>query len=143
MLAEHILRRKGRETITIAPDASLAEAVDALSEYNIGALIVVDADDNVAGLLSERDVVQTVSDRGPEALDAAVRSVMTAEVLTCTPQDGVKDLMEVVTHRRIRHLPVLDDGNLNGMISIGDLLKTRIEEVETEQEILRERLLDC
>lgn len=143
MLAEHILRRKGRDTITIAPDASIEKAVDALSEYEIGALIVVDADGDVAGLLSERDVVRTVSDRGHEALDAAVRSVMTAEVLTCTPQDGVKDLMEVVTRRRVRHLPVLDDGDLNGMISIGDLLKTRIEEVETEQEILRARLLGC
>lgn len=130
-------------TITIEPDAPLKNAVDALSEYDIGALVVVDADGEVVGLLSERDVVQTLSDRGAGGLDDAVRSVMSTEVLTCTPQDGVKELMEVVTRRRVRHLPVLEDRGLNGMISIGDLLKTRIEEVETEQEILRERLLDC
>lgn len=130
-------------TITIEPDAPLKNAVDALSEYDIGALVVVDADGEVVGLLAERDVVRTLSDRGAGGLDDAVRSVMSTEVLTCTPQDGVKELMEVVTRRRVRHLPVLEDRGLNGMISIGDLLKTRIEEVETEQEILRERLLDC
>lgn len=143
MLAEHILRRKGRDTITIEPDAPLKDAVDAFSEYDIGALVVEEADGDVVGLLSERDVVRALSDRDPGVLDHAVRSVMSTEVLTCTPQDGVKELMEVVTHRRVRHLPVLEDGELNGIISIGDLLKTRIEEVETEQEILRERLLDC
>jgi CBS domain-containing protein len=143
MLAEHILRRKGRDTITIEPDAPLKDAVDALSEYDIGALVVEEADGDVVGLLSERDVVRALSDRDPGVLDHAVRSVMSTEVLTCTPQDGVKELMEVVTRRRVRHLPVLEDGELNGIISIGDLLKTRIEEVETEQEILRERLLDC
>jgi CBS domain-containing protein len=143
MLAEHILRRKGRDTITIEPDAPLKDAVDALSEYDIGALVVEEADGDVVGLLSERDVVRALSDRDPGVLDHAVRSVMSTEVLTCTPQDGVKELMEVVTRRRVRHLPVLEDGELNGIISIGDLLKTRIEEIETEQEILRERLLDC
>lgn len=143
MLAEHILRRKGRDTITIGPDETLKDAADALSDHDIGALVVAEEDDEVVGLLSERDIVRTLSERGAGVLEEAVRTVMSVEVRTCTPQDGVKDLMEVVTRRRVRHLPVLQNGTLDGIISIGDLLKTRIEEVKTEQGVLRDRLLDC
>lgn len=143
MLAEQILRRKGRETITIRPGQTLKGAVDALSDHDIGALVVTEKDDSIVGLLSERDVVRTLSEEGVGALEKTVRTAMSEEVLTCTPEDGVKDLMEVITHRRVRHLPVVQDGTPDGMISIGDLLKTRIEEVKTEQQVLRDRLLDC
>jgi CBS domain-containing protein len=143
MVAEDILRRKGRDTITVAPDATLREAADILSEHNIGALVVTEAGDRVVGVLSERDIVRALSADGPDALEATVRDVMSEEVLTCTPEDKVKDLMERVTRRRVRHLPVVEDTTVDGIISIGDLLKTRLEEMETEKQVLQDRLLDC
>jgi CBS domain-containing protein len=143
MVAEDILRRKGRDTITVAPDATLQAAADTLSEHNIGALVVTEAGDRVVGVLSERDIVRALSADGPAALRATVRDVMSAEVLTCTPTDKVKDLMERVTRRRVRHLPVVEDTTVDGIISIGDLLKTRLEEMETEKQVLQDRLLDC
>jgi CBS domain-containing protein len=143
MVAEDILRRKGRDTITVAPDATLREAADILSEYNIGALVVTEAGDRVVGVLSERDIVRALSAQGSDALQTTVRAVMSDEVLTCTPSDRVKDLMERVTRRRVRHLPVVEDTTVDGIISIGDLLKTRLEEMETEKQVLQDRLLDC
>jgi CBS domain-containing protein len=143
MVAEDILRRKGRDTITVAPDATLEEAADILSEYDIGALVVTEGGDRVAGVLSERDIVRSLSDQGGGALQSTVREVMTDDVLTCTPEDKVKDLMERVTRRRVRHLPVVEDATVDGMISIGDLLKTRLQEMETEKQVLQDRLLDC
>ena len=143
MVAEDILRRKGRDTITVAPDATLEEAADILSEYDIGALVVTEGGDRVVGVLSERDIVRSLSDQGGGALKSTVREVMTDEVLTCTPEDKVKDLMERVTRRRVRHLPVVEDATVDGMISIGDLLKTRLQEMETEKQVLQDRLLDC
>jgi len=143
MIAEDILRRKGRDTITVAPDATLKEAADVLSEYNIGALVVTNGRDEVTGVLSERDIVQALSQRDADALRLTVREAMSGEVLTCTPDDAVKDLMERVTRRRVRHLPVVEDGAVDGIISIGDLLKTRLEEMETEKQVLQDRLLDC
>jgi CBS domain-containing protein len=140
MLAEHILQRKGRDTVTIDADETVSTAADVLSTRNIGALVVTDGAD-VVGVLSERDIVRTLSDRGAAVLQTSVREAMSSEVPTCTPQDDVTDLMERVTRRRVRHLPVVEDGTLDGIISIGDLLKTRIEEVETEQKVLRDRLL--
>lgn len=143
MIADDILRRKGRDTITVAPNATLKEAADVLSEYNIGALIVVEESDRVVGVLSERDIVRSLSEQGGGALQITVREVMSEEVLTCTPEDKVKDLMERVTRRRVRHLPVVENATVDGMISIGDLLKTRLREMETEKQVLQDRLLDC
>jgi len=143
MVADDILRRKGRDTITVAPDASLKEAADTLSEYNIGALVVTAEDGTVAGVLSERDVVQALSDRGADAPTLTVREVVDGEALTCTPEDDVKALMKQVTRRRARHLPVVADGTVDGVISVGDLLKTRLQEMETEKKVLQDRLLDC
>lgn len=141
MKAEHILRRKGRRTITIDPDAPLKEASDTLSEYNIGALIVTDEDSQIVGVLSERDIVHQISERGPVALRLPVEKAIEDEPATCTPDDNVKDLMEFVTRERVRHLPVLNDGELDGVISVGDLLKSRMEEMETEKKVLRDRLM--
>ncbi|MFB6247497.1 MAG: CBS domain-containing protein [Salinibacter sp.] len=143
MIAEDILRRKGRDTITVAPGATLKAAADILSEHDIGALVVTEEGNRVVGVLSERDIVRALSTDGPDALGTTVRDVMTEEVFTCTPEDKVKDLMERVTHRRVRHLPVVEDTTVDGMISIGDLLKTRLQEMETEKQVLQDRLLDC
>jgi CBS domain-containing protein len=143
MIADHILRRKGRETITVDPAATLERAADTLSEHNIGALVVTDHSGAVIGVISERDIVQTISERGSDALNRTVQEVIDEEVPTCTPDDDVKDLMEFVTRERVRHLPVVQNGSVDGVISVGDLLKTRIEEMETEKQVLRDRLLDC
>jgi CBS domain-containing protein len=143
MLAEHILRQKGRETITIGPDDSLASAVDTLSEHRIGALVVTDDDGAVVGVLSERDVVDALSEHGGDALGVTVREAMGGEAPTCEPGDEVQELMAFVTRRRVRHLPVVENGAVNGVISVGDLLKTRLKEMETEKQVLQDRLLDC
>lgn len=142
MKAEHILRRKGRRTITIGPDATLKDASNTLSEYNIGALIVTDETNQIVGVLSERDIVRQISERGPVALRLSVEDALEGkDTATCTPDDSVKDLMEFVTRERVRHLPVLNDGQLDGVISVGDLLKSRMEEMETEKRVLRDRLM--
>jgi CBS domain-containing protein len=141
MQAEHILRRKGRRTITIGPDATLKEASQTLSEHDIGALVVTDEADQIVGVLSERDIVRQISERGPVALRLSVEDALEGEAATCTPDDSVKDLMEFVTRERVRHLPVLNDGKLDGVISVGDLLKSRMEEMETEKQVLRDRLM--
>ena len=141
MQAEHILRRKGRRTITIGPDATLKEASNMLSKHDIGALVVTDETDRIVGVLSERDIVRQISERGPVALRLTVENAIEDEPATCTPDDSVKDLMEFVTRERVRHLPVLNDGKLDGVISVGDLLKSRMEEMETEKQVLRDRLM--
>jgi CBS domain-containing protein len=141
MKAEHILRRKGRRTITVSPDATLKEASNTLSEHNIGALIVTDEANRIVGVLSERDIVHQISERGPVALRLSVENAVEGDPATCTPDDSVKDLMEFVTRERVRHLPVLNDGTLDGIISVGDLLKSRMEEMETEKQVLRDRLM--
>jgi len=143
MVADDILRHKGRDTITVAPDAPLKEAADTLSEYNIGALVVTTDDGTVAGVLSERDLVQALSDRGADALHDTVREVVDGEALTCAPEDDVQALMEQVTRHRARHVPVVQNGTVDGVISVGDLLKTRLQEMETEKKVLQDRLLDC
>jgi CBS domain-containing protein len=92
----------------------------------------------VLGIVSERDVVRGLADRGPSIMSEPVSAVMTRDVVTCTPRDGVKQLMAEMTRRRIRHLPVLSDGRLCGIVSIGDVVKNRLEEMETETNVLRE-----
>ena len=138
MTVRGILSRKGRDVVTIAPTASLSEAVKLLAERRIGAIIVTGADNRVAGILSERDIVRTLSLRGPAALDDNVAAVMTRKVTTCTEADTVATLMERMTAGKFRHLPVLDQGRLVGVISIGDVVKLRVEEIESESNALRE-----
>ena len=138
MTVRGILSRKGRDVVTIAPTASLSEAVKLLAERRIGAIVVTGADNRVAGILSERDIVRTLSLRGPAALDDNVAAVMTRKVTTCTEADTVATLMERMTAGKFRHLPVLDQGRLVGVISIGDVVKLRVEEIESESNALRE-----
>jgi CBS domain-containing protein len=140
MYARDILKRKGTGAVTIADDELVATGVNVLSQKNIGALVVEHGGDLV-GILDERDVIRQLATEGSRTLRQSVRQVMKQTVITCGLDDEVKDLMATMTSRRIRHLPVVNDGVLMGIISIGDLMKTRLEEVQTERRVLRERLL--
>ena len=143
MLIEHILYSKGHDVATIGPDASVAEAVALLRERNIGAVVVVDAESRISGILSERDIVRALAEETVEhtaILERRVSDLMTSEVATCGSRSSVNDLMRIMTDRRIRHVPVVDDGRLNGIVSIGDVVKSRIGELETEAGTLHEYL---
>jgi CBS domain-containing protein len=133
-----ILRAKGANVITIRPDASVGRLVDGLREERIGAMIVSEDGRTVIGIISERDVVRGLAERGSRILDASVAELMTRQVFSCTPQDTVKYVMAEMTKRRIRHVPVLAEGVLCGIVSIGDVVKNRLEEMETETNVLRE-----
>ena len=143
MLIEHILYGKGHDVATIEPAASVAEAVAALREHNVGALVVVDDQSHIAGILSERDVVRALADE-PDTqatiLEHRVSDLMTTDVTTCGSRSSVDELMRLMTDQRIRHIPVVDDGALNGIVSIGDVVKSRIGELETEAGTLHEYL---
>jgi CBS domain-containing protein len=133
-----VLRGKaaGPDVATIAPAATVVELLAALTERNIGALPVVDGSGALVGIVSERDVVRRLHERGRDLLDATVADLMTADVVTCSPRDRAADLARVMTERRIRHLPVCDDRGLCGIVSIGDLVKARIDQLENEREHL-------
>jgi CBS domain-containing protein len=138
MNVEGILRAKGAAVVTIRPDATVASLVQGLREERIGAMVVSEDGTTVLGMISERDVVRGLAERGPRVLEAPVAELMTRSVISCTPQDSIKQVMGLMTTRRIRHLPVLVDGQLRGIVSIGDVVKNRLEEVETETNVLRE-----
>jgi len=138
MTVRTILSRKGSDVVTIAPTANLSEAVKLLGERRIGAVVVTGPDNRVAGILSERDIVRAIGERGPAALDENVGAIMTRKVVTCTETDTIAFIMERMTAGKFRHLPVIDQGRLTGVISIGDVVKFRVEEIEHETEALRE-----
>ena len=136
MLVAEILKDKGDAVFSIAPDLTLAEACQELDRRRVGALMVCD-DDRVVGVLSERDVVRAVAGAGLSALDQPVSAFMTSEVVFAAPAESVAVLMSRMTDRRIRHLPVLREGRLAGVISIGDVVKCQIAEATQEAESLR------
>ncbi len=139
MLVRHILQDKGRNIIAIAHGATMGEAARLLAEKRIGVVIVTGDSAGLAGILSERDVVRAVAADGPMALDRTVSVYMTKDVATCGETDTVQDLMEMMTRGRFRHVPVLDDSEvLCGLISIGDVVKTRIAETMNEANSLRD-----
>jgi CBS domain-containing protein len=138
MRVTDILRQKGDEVATIAPSATLAEAAQVLSVRRIGALVVSEGADRIDGILSERDIVRQLAEWGPSALETSVVDAMTAEVLTCAKSDSVDSLMAMMTEHRIRHLPVAEEGRLAGLVSIGDVVKRRVEELEVERQQLTE-----
>ena len=138
MTVKAILSRKGGDVVTITPTAILSAAVKLLAERRIGALVVTGPDNRVAGVLSERDIVRVLSERGPAALDENVGAVMTRKVTTCTEADTIAVIMERMTSGKFRHLPVVEQGKLAGVISIGDVVKYRLEEIERESDALRE-----
>jgi CBS domain-containing protein len=139
MNVEHILARKGREVKTIRPDVSVAEALRRLRAEGIGSLVVSENGTNLAGILSDRDILNAIADHGIDVLGESVRSVMTEKVFTCSREDRVSALMALMTDRRIRHIPVVEkDGRLCGMISIGDVVKQRLDDIQGEADALRE-----
>jgi CBS domain-containing protein len=132
-----ILRGKGKSVVTIHPDATIERAVAVLRLRGIGALVVSDDGEKVAGILSERDIVDAIGQYGSELLSVSVSEVMTCPVVTCEPDDSVAELMAEMTSRRIRHFPVMEDGRLVGIVSIGDLVKSRLDEIEFEAHSMR------
>ncbi|SFS06260.1 CBS domain-containing protein [Sphingomonas jatrophae] len=132
-----ILAAKGDDVVTVAPDAPVAEAVRLLAERRIGALPVVEAE-RVAGILSERDILYGLAEHGPALLQHAVRDVMTAPAIGTTRETPILAALGLMTRRRIRHLPVLDGERLVGFVSIGDLVKARIDRAEAEARALRD-----
>ena len=133
-----ILERKGSDVATISPDATLADAVTLLAERGVGALVVSTGGGSVDGILSERDIVRRLATDGQDTLRLLVRDAMTAEVRTCTRATTVDELMATMTERRIRHVPVVVDGRLAGIVSIGDVVKSRMDELEIETEALHD-----
>ncbi len=138
MLVKHVLGEKGREVIAIASDATLSEAARLLARKRIGAIVVRDAAGALAGILSERDVVRAVAEESVNALARPVSAYMTRAVATCSELDSIQDLMEMMTIGRFRHVPVVDADVIIGIISIGDVVKTRIAETVQEATSLRE-----
>jgi CBS domain-containing protein len=134
---EQILREKGGAVTTTAPHATIREAVAQLRRLGIGALVVSSDSIAVEGILSERDIVHALAERGAGILDLTVEQLMTRRVVTCSPGDSVADLMAKMTARRIRHIPVLRDDSLAGIVSIGDVVKARLDEIEYEASSLR------
>ena len=137
MNGETILRGKGRGVVTIRPGETVAAALQVLRDRNIGALVVSDDGTSVDGIISERDVAYGLADHGSALLSFSVGEAMTRRVATCAPGDSAAELMAKMTNRRIRHLPVVDDGSLVGIVSIGDLVKSRLDEIEDEARSLR------
>lgn len=133
-----ILGRKGDEVATITPTATLAEAASALTERGIGALVVSTDGVAVEGVLSERDIVREMARQGPAVLEEPVSMAMTGEVTTCGRHSSTNELIAVMTEQRIRHVPVVEDGRLVGIVSIGDIVKWRMDELADEGERLRE-----
>ena len=138
MNVKTLLAAKGGDIISIEPSADLAAAVRLLAKHRIGAVVICGAGGRLAGILSERDIVRALADHGPSALDLSVGQIMTRNVLTCSEDDSVATLMERMTSGKFRHLPVLRDGKLIGLVSIGDIVKQRVEAVERESEALRD-----
>jgi CBS domain-containing protein len=138
MTVKAILSAKGSRVETIEPDAKVAVAADRLAERRIGALVITGADRRIVGILSERDIVQQLAVRGAAALEMPLSEVMTRKVMTCSPTDTVSSVMERMTQGKFRHLPVVEQGRLVGIVSIGDVVKHRVEQMEREQSALRD-----
>jgi len=137
MNVETILRTKGQAVATIRPEETIGAAVALLISRNIGALVVSEDGERVDGIISERDVVHALATRGADLLSLKVAEMMTRSVVTCDPADSVEQLMAEMTNRRIRHFPVVQEGRLCGIVSIGDVVKNRLDEVEYEARSLR------
>lgn len=147
MTIKHVLQTKGSDVATISPDATLTELVDRLAEYRIGALVVSADGRRIDGIVSERDIVRALRSDGLPALRDSrlihldrvkVRDIMTAEVTTCSPETSIEEVMATITAGRIRHVPVLVEGELVGLVSIGDVVKARISHLEWERSALVE-----
>ena len=136
MRVQDVLAKKGDAVATIGTGATVAQVVSDLAGHRVGALVVSADGRTVRGIVSERDVIHALDAYGVDVLDMPVSAIMTAEVHTCTPADEVRALATTMTAKRFRHMPVLVDGELAGIVSIGDIVKIRVDELETEQEQL-------
>lgn len=132
-----ILRNKGSKVATMRATSTVDELLTQLAEHNIGAVVVTDPAGGIAGIVSERDVVRRLHDRGGALLAAPLTEIMTSDVVTCHPEDAVEDLTVIMTDRRIRHIPVVADEGLVGIVSIGDMVKSRISQLEEDQDHLQ------
>lgn len=138
MSVEAILKSKGSNVFTMRPEHSVSDAANLLTNKKVGVAVVCDAKGALVGVLSERDIVRGLSQYGKGALEMAVRNVMSSPVVTCSPGDSVKAIMEVMTERRIRHLPVVEKDLLLGIVSIGDAVNFRLHEAQMEMNVLRD-----
>ncbi|MCO5065998.1 MAG: CBS domain-containing protein [Rhizobiaceae bacterium] len=137
MTVKSILEEKGHDVLTLGPNAKLSEAVRVLAENRVGALVITNGDRKIVGILSERDIVRSLARFGVEAMDHPIRDAMTPKVNICNESHTINEVMEIMTRGRFRHLPVEKNGLLDGIVSIGDVVKRRIEDVEREAEEIR------
>ena len=138
MTVSIILANKGREVVSIEPNASLAEAVKLLAEKRLGAALILGADRRIAGIISERDIVRALAERGAGVLDEPVSRTMTRKVESCNESETVSSIMERMTAGKFRHMPVVDKGQVVGVVSIGDIVKYRLQQMERESRAMRE-----
>jgi CBS domain-containing protein len=141
MKVQAMLSTKGHEVATTLPETGISIVIRKLKLEGVGALVVSEDGDHVVGIISERDVVRGLAEHGAELLDMRVADLMTRNVKTCSPEDDLKHVMTEMTRSRIRHLPVTEDGRLCGIVSIGDVVKTRLDELETETSALRDYIV--
>jgi CBS domain-containing protein len=138
MLVSQILKEKGRDVLSINPEATLQEACAILTRHRIGALIVRGSAGKLSGIISERDIVRAIAEHGAAALALPVRARMTADVAVCEENDTIAEIMETMTRCRFRHMPVVENDQVTGIISIGDVVKSRIDETLREAQALKE-----
>lgn len=141
MTVSIILAGKGREVVSIEPNASLASAVQLLAAKRIGAVVILGAGRRIAGILSERDIVRALAERGASSLEESVSQTMTRKVSTCTENETISSIMERMTEGKFRHVPVVDQGQLVGIVSIGDVVKHRLREMERDSAAMRDYIL--
>jgi CBS domain-containing protein len=133
-----ILKDKGDKVVTASPEDTVATVAELLKREGIGAVVVTGAGASVAGILSERDIVRAIPEQGPNLLESRAADLMTRDVVTCTPDMDVDDVRKLMTEGRFRHIPVIVDGKLAGIVSVGDVVKQRLDELEAETGALRE-----
>ena len=138
MHVSDILKSKGSDVVTKGPDDTVLAIARLLSAKSIGAILICDGRGAVVGIISERDIINAVAVNGERALDMLARDVMTREVISCTTDDIITGVMKTMPVRRVRHVPVIEDGDLKGMVSIGDIVKNRLDETELEARVLRD-----
>ena len=136
MRISDVIRRKGDMVVTVGSGATVRRLLEILEQHHIGAVVVSDDGSTMSGIISERDVVRHLHLDGVHVLDETVATIMTSEVQTCTPEDSIEDLAKVMTERRVRHIPVVVDGRVVAIVSIGDIVKGRIDELQTERDHL-------
>lgn len=141
MTISKILADKGREVVSIEPAATLQSAATLLARKRIGAVVILGADRRIAGILSERDIVRAIGERGASALEEPVSQTMTRKVSTCTESETLVSIMEQMTEGKFRHVPVVDQGRLSGIVSIGDVVKHRLQEMERDSAAMRDYIL--